>query len=200
MAEHPPPQQVLDSLRLRLAPLVPADADEMEVLASDAAIADTTLSVPHPYPSGVGRRWIASIGSNWGNGISGVWSIRLRDGGALVGVIDMHLEPEADSAEIGYWIGVPFWGRGYATEAVRAIIDFGFATLGLNRIHAEHFPRNPASGRVMAKAGMVLEGTLRQAIRKGTAYEDLAVYAILREDWLRASRTARGRPTTERRP
>lgn len=182
------PQPVIETRRLRLAPLAPGDAAEMERLASDAAIAATTLSIPHPYPPGLAGRWIESIAGSWANGVSGTWSIRLLDHGVFVGVIDIRLEPWSDSGEMGYWIGTPFWGRGYATEAVRAIVDFAFSNMGLNRVHAEHFPRNVASGRVLEKAGMVREGTLRQAARKGTLYEDVTMWAILREDWERSRR------------
>lgn len=190
------PQPILETDRLRLAPLVPADAPEVQELASAFEIHDMTLSIPHPYPEGAALRWIESIQSSWASGRGGSWSIRLRDdgpdgvpeadrlvGGRLVGVIHAELQPENGSAELGYWIGVPFWGRGYVTEAVRAVIEMAFATLGLNRVSAHHFVRNPASGRVLAKSRMRAEGTLRQVVRKHEHYEDVTVWGILRSDW-----------------
>lgn len=83
-------------------------------------------------------------------------------------------------------MGVPYWGQGIATEAVAALIAQGFDTLDLNRIYATHFARNPASGRVMQKAGMVFEGILRQHLRKADRFEDLVRYGILRSDYRRA--------------
>jgi RimJ/RimL family protein N-acetyltransferase len=95
----------------------------------------------------------------------------------------LNIERRFNQAELGYWIGKPFWNRGYATEAAIAVIRFGFASLDLNRIASRHFSRNPASGRVMQKAGLRHEGTARQSMIKWGKYEDLQLYAILREDW-----------------
>ena len=94
----------------------------------------------------------------------------------------LHLKLQHLRAELGYWIGVPFWNRGYATEAAEAVIKFGFEELGLNRIEAEHFTRNPASWRVMEKLGMTLEGVRRQHVLKEDELEDLALYAVLHSD------------------
>ena len=107
----------------------------------------------------------------------------LKGTGELVGAIGLMVKPEHANAEMGYWVGVPYWNRGYAAEAARALIAFGFEALELERIHAHYFIRNPASGRVMEKAGMTREGLLRHAIRKNGVFEDLAVYAILRDQF-----------------
>jgi ribosomal-protein-alanine N-acetyltransferase len=88
-----------------------------------------------------------------------------------------------DSGELGYWIGKPYWGRGYATEAAAAVLDFAFGPLALHRVEATHFTRNPASGRVMEKLGMRLEGVFRDAHRKWGRYEDIAQRAILADEW-----------------
>jgi [ribosomal protein S5]-alanine N-acetyltransferase len=87
-------------------------------------------------------------------------------------------------AEIGYWIGVDFWNKGYATQAARAICEFGFRVVGLHRMFAHHMANNPASGRVMQKIGMRHEGLLRGHVKKGEAYRDVHVYGVLREEWL----------------
>lgn len=79
--------------------------------------------------------------------------------------------------------GVPYWNEGYATEAASRLIEHVFEDLSLNRVAARHFARNPASGRVMQKAGMVHEGTIREGALKGERFEDLELYAILRSDW-----------------
>ena len=85
--------------------------------------------------------------------------------------------------ELGYWIAKDFWGIGYCTEAAKAIVNYGFEQMNLNRIHAHHVARNPASGRVMQKIGMKQEGYFRQATVKWGKFEDEVLYAILREDW-----------------
>ena len=91
--------------------------------------------------------------------------------------------PEHARAELGYWVGVPYWNRGVATEAARALVAFGFGALGLHRVQARHLTRNPASGRVMQKLGMRLEGVHREAVRKWDRFEDLAMYAVLAREW-----------------
>lgn len=160
------------TIRLLLRPFVMTDAPDVQRLCNEREIALNTLLIPHPYPEGKAEEWIA-------NGPSG-FAVTLKDGGTLVGCIGIHVQPDHDRAEIGYWIGVPFWGKGYATEAVRAVIAHGFDTLGLNRIYAEVFTRNPASARVLEKAGMQREGTLRQAVKKWGEYVDCEMYAIIR--------------------
>ena len=85
---------------------------------------------------------------------------------------------------MGYWVGAPYWGRGYCTEAARAILRYGFEELGLHRIHAQHFARNPASGRVMQKIGMVYEGRQHEHVRKWDRFEDSDLYGILASDWV----------------
>jgi ribosomal-protein-alanine N-acetyltransferase len=99
-----------------------------------------------------------------------------------VGAVGLILAPAHDRAELGYWIGAPYWGRGYATEASRAVVRWGFEGLGLRRIHASHFPRNPASGRVLEKLGMRHEGTLRQHVKKWDEYLDLESYGLLADE------------------
>ena len=97
------------------------------------------------------------------------------------------IDKQNNSAELGYWIGKPYWNSGYATEASRAVLKYGFEVLGLNRIHASHFRRNPASGRIMEKIGMKYEGCLRQHFKKWGKFEDLETYGILRSEYATAN-------------
>ncbi|NEP60397.1 MAG: GNAT family N-acetyltransferase, partial [Symploca sp. SIO2G7] len=90
---------------------------------------------------------------------------------------------ENANAELGYWIGVLYWSKGYCTEAAKAVVQYGFEVIGLHRIQAAHFPHNPASGRVMQKIGMSYEGYRRQHILKWGKFEDLELYGILKSDW-----------------
>ncbi|MFL5567923.1 MAG: GNAT family N-acetyltransferase, partial [Gemmatimonadaceae bacterium] len=101
-------------------------------------------------------------------------------------------------AELGYWIALDCWNRGYATEAAERIIDFGFETLGLHRIEARHFVRNPASGRVMQKLGMQQEGVERDWAIKWNCFETLALYSILEPEWRAARARAELTPTPSR--
>ena len=174
---------VLSTARLRLRPFAGADAAAVRRLAGEFAVADTTLSIPHPYDAGVAEAWVASHPAAYADGRLAVFAITDRTTGELVGAIGLDLRREHGRAELGYWIGRPFWGRGLATEAARAVLEFGFRTLDLHRIHACHFARNPASGRVLAKIGMHAEGTARAHVMRWGRYEDLVQYGILREEF-----------------
>lgn len=150
----------------------------MQRLAGARQIADTTLTVPHPYPDGAAEAWIATHRPAWEDRTGVTYAITVADGD-LVGAIGLALNPAHAAAELGYWIAVPAWGRGFATEAAVALCDFGFGMLGVHRIQARHLMRNPASGRVMQKLGMQREGVLRGAVRKWDQFEDLALYAVV---------------------
>jgi [ribosomal protein S5]-alanine N-acetyltransferase len=185
-------QPILTTERLVLRPFVGDDAFDVERLAGQREIADTTLNIPHPYPRGAAAEWIRLQGSAWIDGSSVTFAIVGRKTSALVGAISLMIKREHRRAELGYWIALDCWKRGYATEAGQRLIDFGFDTLGLHRIEARHFLRNPASGRVMEKLGMTKEGVEREHIIKWGRYESLAVYSILESEWsARRQRTDR---------
>jgi RimJ/RimL family protein N-acetyltransferase len=171
-----------------MRPFALTDAQDVQRLAAERSIADTTLNIPHPYEVGVAEAWIATHEPKYEAGELVNFAITLRAEKRLIGAIGLKLERAFDKAELGYWIGVPFWSRGYCTEATRAVIDHGFAALELNRIYAHHLARNPASGRVMQKAGMAYEGVARQDTKKWGKHEDLVLYGIVREAWSGARR------------
>jgi RimJ/RimL family protein N-acetyltransferase len=93
--------------------------------------------------------------------------------------VSLHVQREHRRGELGYWVGLPFWNCGYATEAAAALMEFGFDELDLNRIQARHMMRNPASGRVMQKLGMRPEGVHRELVLVRGSFEDVAMYALL---------------------
>jgi [ribosomal protein S5]-alanine N-acetyltransferase len=176
-------QPTHNTRRLTLRPFTLDDAQRVYRLVQDRKIADTTLAIPYPYEKGMAETWIGKHQEGFDQGKSVHFAITLTESGELVGAIGMAIEPEHSCSEIGYWIGVPYWGQGYCTEAVAAVLEYGFQVKKLNRIYAVHFKRNPASGRVMQKNGMSYEGCLRQHVRKWDAYEDLVQYGILQEEW-----------------
>lgn len=111
------------------------------------------------------------------------WAIVPEQENTVAGAINLHaIDDFHESAEIAYVLGRRFWSKGYMTEALRAVIRFGFETMLLNRIYGDHFVTNPASGRVMQKAGMRFEGVMRQKYRGKQGFEDTACYAVLRGD------------------
>ena len=96
----------------------------------------------------------------------------------------MWLNTENRSAEVGYSLAREYWNQGFMTEALRAVLDLAFRKLNLHRVEAQHETDNPASGRVMLKAGMRHEGTMRGRLFNKGRFVDVDVYAILREDWV----------------
>ena len=172
----------IKTARVLLRPFALTDAHEVQRLAGDRDIASTTGSIPHPYDDGIAEQWIATHQRRFEQGTWLDLAITLDPGGALVGALGLRFEPEHDRAELGYWIGKPYWGRGYATEAARAPVYYGFNTLGLHRIYARHFTRNPASGRVLQKIRMTHEGHRRRHEKKWGVYEDEELYGMLKDE------------------
>lgn len=108
------------------------------------------------------------------------WCIEVE--GRVAGGLGLHRGSDVSrlTAELGYWLAEPFWGRGIATAAVRAAVPYAFATLPLERIEAYAFANNPASIRVLEKAGFTCEGRLRRSVIKGGEILDSLVYSVLR--------------------
>lgn len=172
-------QPSLTTARLLLRPLRIDDASRVQQLVSDPDVARTTANIPHPYPAGAAEAWIARHQTTTQHGDEFVWAVT-SIGAGLVGAMGLRVEAQQERAELGYWIGKEYWGAGFATEAARAILGYGFTTLGLNRIYAHHMRRNPASGRVLQKLGMRYEGSLRQHFQRDGRFEDLECYGMLR--------------------
>lgn len=169
--------------RLLLGTFESEDAPDLQRMAGAREIADTTVSIPHPYGLDHALAWIGNQRRESVRGRATNFAVRLLSGSPLIGSASLRdIDPEHHQAELGFWIGHDWWGQGYASEAAAAVIRFGFETLGLNRICAHHMARNPAAGRVLLHVGMKQEGLLRERVTKWGVYEDVVVYAILRTD------------------
>lgn len=177
--------------RLILRPFADSDAPAVQQLAGAYEIALNTLSVPHPYPDGAAEAWIQLQREELAR--DAVHNFAAVDREGLVGSIGLMMKGDA-IAEIGYWIGVPFWGRGYASEAAAELIRYGFDDVGLQRIYAGYYARNAASGRVMEKLGMKYEGTLRRHVCKWGEYLDVVCYGLLRDEWLSSATRSTASP------
>lgn len=129
------------------------------------------------------EKWINTHQEEFERGRSLDLAIVLRETARLCGAIGITINSNYNNAELGYWIGVPYWGRGYCTEAAKGAIAYGFESLDLHKIYASHLTRNPASGRVLQKIGMISEGCLRQHIKHWGVYEDIAIYGLLASEW-----------------
>lgn len=137
-------------------------------------------SFPHPYTLDDAEDWVTIAGAQ-----TPETNFAIDVCGEVAGGIGLELKADVfrKSAEIGYWVGERFWGRGIATEAVRAVTSWGLTTLDLKRIYAGVFSWNPASMKVLEKAGYVREATLHNAIYKEGEVLDEIVYAAWPEQW-----------------
>ncbi|HYK04222.1 MAG TPA: GNAT family protein [Thermoanaerobaculia bacterium] len=184
-------QPTLRTSRLILRPFQDTDAPAVQRLASAREVALNTLTVPHPYPDGAAEAWIVAQRDEFENGM--LHNFAAAAGEELIGSIGLMMKGER-IAEIGYWIGVPYWGRGYASEAAAELIRHGFEDLGLERIYAGYYARNEASGRVLQKLGMVYEGTMRRHVCKWGEYLDVVCYGLLRDEWLSSATRSTASP------
>ncbi len=185
----------IETARLLLRPWTLEDAPSLCRLAGRREIADTMISIPHPYTEPQAREWIAGL-ADCARGQSVHFAVQSKSGGPLIGAVELRaMDTTHAHAELSLWIGVGWWGQGLASEAARAVVRYGFEQLGLNRIHAYHMVRNPASGRVLAKIGMKPEGLLRQCVRKWGRFEDVVLMAVLRQDWVAEANPGRGPET-----
>jgi ribosomal-protein-alanine N-acetyltransferase len=170
---------VLETERLRLRPFAESDMAEIAPLIGAREVAATTLRIPHPFNEQHFQHFLEHMqGEKTPN-----FAITLREGGALIGGIGFRIAPEHQHAELGYWLAVPYWRKGYATEAGHAMLRYGFRDLKLYRIFASHFGHNPASGRVLLKLGMRYEGCQRGHLHKWDQFVDSEMYGMLRQEW-----------------
>jgi RimJ/RimL family protein N-acetyltransferase len=177
-------QPQLETERLSLRPLTFADALWIQKVASDRQIADTMISIPHPYPDGEAEGYISKQIFEFEEGRSVTFAIEQKPEKFYSGIIEIReIEREHSQAEVSFWLAVKAWGQGYMSEALKPVLCFGFEELSLNRLYAYHMARNPASGKVLKKNGFVQEGLLRQRVRKWGVFEDVVLLAILRKDW-----------------
>ena len=182
MQERP----TLITARLVLRPLTLADAPDVHRLAGEREVASTTLNIPHPYEPGMAEQWIRTHQEAYERGELVNFAIVRGADNTLMGDIGLRINQHHAHAELGYWIGIPFWRQGYCTEAARAVVQYGFEGLRLHRIHAAHMTRPEAGLRVMQKIGMTYEGCLRQHVQKWSVFEDLATYGILQSEYAAA--------------
>jgi RimJ/RimL family protein N-acetyltransferase len=174
---------ILKTERLTLRAFTLEDAKDVQRLAGDKLIADTTLLISHPYPDGEAEIWIGTHNELFLKGTDYIFAITKKENEELIGAIGLNVDVGTKIGELGYWIGVPFWNKGYCTEAVKALLKFGFNELKLHKIHAHHFINNTSSGRVLLKSGMKLEGVLKQHIMKDDNYIDIKTYGILKSEF-----------------
>ncbi|MBL8885165.1 MAG: GNAT family N-acetyltransferase [Phycisphaerales bacterium] len=173
----------IETGRLVLNALEMTDCARVASLAGDKRIYEMTLLIPHPYEPHHAEGWISTHPGHWARWRED-WTmnfaIRSKVSDELMGAIGLVGVPRHKRAEMGYWLGVPFWGQGFMSEAARAVVGFAFETLGVNRLEAGVFDGNEASAKVLRKAGFVEEGVLRARFLKDGKFVDERMFANLK--------------------
>ncbi|MGJ9458347.1 GNAT family N-acetyltransferase [Oceanobacillus sp. CF4.6] len=172
----------LQSKRLILRPYELKDAPRVQKLANVKELAETTF-LPHPYTLEMAESWIKTHSSIIEDGDAYPFAVILENEKELVGTMTLRVDKSHNKGELAYWVGKEYWGKGYATEAAKEVIDFGFNRLNLNRMWAPIMSKNVASGKVLKNAGLTYEGTLRQEILRWGQYEDTDIYGALKNEY-----------------
>ena len=174
---------VLETARLTLRPLQALDAARIAALACDSGLARTTASMPHPYSRAAAEAFVAgAAAADLHRDV--VFAIDGEDGD-LVGTLGLSLRDGAHRSdlapELGYWLGRPYWGRGYMTEAVSGALDWVRDEWGKRYVMAGHFADNPRSGQVLINAGFLYTGEVRSTPSKARGGEAVAMRMMV---WL----------------
>lgn len=171
----------IETKKLFLTELKAEDIPEIVKYASNKNISNFTQNIPFPYSEKDAVFWINMANQGFENGHQYTFAIRTKERNNFIGGIGLNIERKYKRAEIGYWIAKPFWGKGYATEATKSIIEFGFKNLDLNKFTSSYLAKNPASGKVMENSGMKKEGELKEHIFKNSEYHDLILYGLTKK-------------------
>ena len=147
---------VIETARLRIRSLRDDDLADLVALIDNWEVARWVSSVPHPYTEADGRKWIACVQQDHATGRPRRFIIALKETDRLIGGVglDGSTGDESEEPSLGYWLGQPHWGNGYGREAVAAVIDYGFRTLGVETIRAYTDPSNAASQKVLLRCGL----------------------------------------------
>jgi 8-oxo-dGTP diphosphatase len=175
---------IIETTRLRIRPLRDDDLADLVRLIDNWAVARWLSSVPHPYTEANGRTWIALVRQDHATGSPRRFAVALKETDRLIGGmgLDGSMGDESEEPALGYWLGQPYWGNGYGREAVTAIIDYGYRTLGIETIRAYTDPSNAPSQRVLLHCGLKAAGEieLTRPTRHGARRAPL--FRITRED------------------
>ncbi|MDS1796834.1 GNAT family N-acetyltransferase [Vibrio parahaemolyticus] len=150
-------QQLIESERLILRPFSLSDAKRVSELAGEKQISEMTANIPHPYNVSDAENWIRTNTELFLSGKGVVYAIVLKDSAELIGAISFP-KLENGLGILGYWLGVPYWGSGYATEASKSLISFSKKHYGLTRLKVMHLVGNERSKSVIEKLGVKYVG------------------------------------------
>lgn len=174
----------IETDRLLLTELRATDIPDIVQHASNERISEFTLNLPFPYSEKDAIYWINMAHQGFQKGTNVVFAIRLKPEHPFIGGIGLTIDRRHKRGEIGYWIAEPYWHNGFATEATKALLPYGFDLLDLNKFTASYFTGNPASGKVMRNCGMSKEGELKGHLYKNERFHDVIIYGLTRQQYL----------------
>jgi len=173
----------LSTPRLHLRKIRKEDLPSLIQYCNNKNISDQIINIPYPYQEEDAISRMNFIFSGFENKERYVFAITLNTNEELIGEIGLHLDKINNSAQFGYWIAEPFWGKGIATEACSAILKFGFEELDLHKIYATHYPENIASGKVMLNNKMMKEGELKDHYKIDRVYRSVIQYRLTKQEY-----------------
>ncbi len=179
---HDSQNKTITTNRLVLRLFQEKDAPAVTELCNNYNIYKNTLHLPYPYSLQDALSWITHHLDNFNADKSYEFAITKKDSGDLLGAVALSNNEKFINGELAYWVGEPFWGNGYATEAAQAMLDFAFKEKKYHKVFARYFDSNPASGKVLEKLGMKKEGVLVDHVRKENQYKDLVYCGVINLD------------------
>ncbi|MBZ0292959.1 MAG: GNAT family N-acetyltransferase [Anaerolineae bacterium] len=172
---------LLETERLTLRRFELNDANLITELLQNAEVTCKLIDIPRPYTQDHAENMIRESHKEALAGSAYRFCIERKSDELVIGYADVEINSQHQRGEIAYWLGQPYWWQGYATEAVRILVEFCFKTLELNRVYAYCLASNTSSARVLEKAGLEREGIHRQNVLLDGVFEDVIFYGLLRE-------------------
>ncbi|MEQ8195830.1 MAG: GNAT family N-acetyltransferase [Rhodospirillales bacterium] len=178
-----PDTPVLFTRRLKLRPAADTDVPEMVRLAGDKKVATRTAHIPYPYSLEAGEAWFAARQAEHDTGYEMLFAVERRADAALLGAVGLIVDSANGEAEVGYWLGVPYWREGFMSEALGEALRYAFEDIGLAAVSGGAFPDNAASLALQRKLGMTEAGRKIHPAPARGAPRDVLIMKITREEW-----------------
>ena len=173
---------ILETQRLKLRQFNSSDKKRLKEIANSREIAEGTF-IPYPYNDEFAEDFIESQFRDYKNGNLVNFAVVINNQDLLIGSMGISIDNKLNEGEIGFWIGVDYWGKGYCTEAARSVLHYGFIERKLDKIFAFHFRGNEASGKVLQNIGMQLEGIKKNDFWHLGELKDTVHYCIYKTDY-----------------
>ena len=161
---------------LSIRPVENADLEDIARLANNIDVAEMTAALPYPYTKEHAKTWLQYIEHK-----NNEYIFALCGNHQFMGVVGLIHEAEHERAELGYWLGQPYWNKGHMTGAVGIAVEYAFTMLKVKRIYAQCFAQNAASKRVLEKNGFLLEGCLKKHFIRMGKQRDILCYGLLKQ-------------------